>query len=526
MRNRIKRALFSLLGKDPEAVVLAAAPLADTMRELTPSHRLILIEVVPDEPAGSAWLRLRRACRGQRIALAAIPTREKVLLRAALLAFPNKVLAFHDNLDRHHIHWSSPIASLLFLRGVPLDRIFLRPWRKDLSVLPQTWRAMDGRPWRPGQPRVAVLSPYCTYPLAHGGAVRLHNLLREASREFDIAVFAFEDGQTKADFDETLAFCSRLYIAAKPYYREPRWSTLTPPEACEFYTPALHTQLRHELAQLGIPILQTEYTQMARYGGDILTEHDVTFDLFAQIHANAPSLHTWWDLFRWRRFEQRALRQFPHAVAMSEKDATLLGRPNVAVIPNGVDLARFMPEPEGASRNLLFIGSFRHFPNVRAYRFFVEQVWPLLENQHPTLSATVVAGPDPHLYWPHPSPDPRIALRGFTADVRPLYVGANLVLIPTVVSAGTNLKALEAMAMQRAIVSTSSGVAGLGLEHGHSVWIADTPQEFAAAILRLLEDAGLRATLARNARHIAVAKYGWPALAELQTKLWRSLLVP
>ena len=81
------------------------------------------------------------------------------------------------------------------------------------------------------------------------------------------------------------------------------------------------------------------------------------------------------------------------------------------------------------------------------------------------------------------------------------------------------------MAMQRAIVSTSSGVAGLGLEHGHSVWIADTPQEFAAAILHLLNDADLRATLARNARNMAVAKYGWPALAELQTQLWRSLLV-
>ncbi|HEY3442984.1 MAG TPA: glycosyltransferase [Paludibaculum sp.] len=573
MKSQLKRALFSLLGKDPEAVVLAAAPLAATMQELTPGRELILIEVIPDESAGSAWLRLRRACRGHRIALAAIPTREKGLLRAALLAFPNKVLAFHDNRDRHHLHWSSPIASLLFLSGVPLDRIFLRPWRKNLSVLPQTWRALDGRPWRPGKPRIAVLSPYCTYPLAHGGAVRLHNLLREASHDFDIALFAFEDGQTQADFDQTLAFCSRLYIAAKPYYREPRWSTLTPPEACEFYTPALHEQLRHELAELGITILQTEYTQMARYGGDILTEHDVTFDLFAQIHANAPSLRTWWDLFRWRRFEQRALGRFPHAVAMSDKDAALLERfhhccrpplahargsepnhgsepnrrsepshdgqgvdyemsedalcgPNVTVIPNGVDLTRFTPEPEPDSRNLLFIGSFRHFPNVRAYRFFVEQVWPLLASEQPAINATVVAGPDPHLYWPHPSPDPRIALRGFTSDVRPLYVETNLVLIPTVVSAGTNLKALEAMAMQRAIVSTTSGVAGLGIEHGHSVWIADTPREFAAAILRLLDDAGLRATLARNARDIAVAKYGWPALAELQTKLWRSLLVP
>ncbi len=522
MKKWIKRTLFWVLGKDPEAVLLAAGPLAATMRELAPDRRQIRIEPIAGETAGSAWLRLRGACRGQRIALAAIPTSEKALLQAALLAFPNKVLAFHPNLDRHHIHISSPIASALFLLGVPLDRIFLRPWRKDLSVLPQTWRALEGRPWREGAPRVAVLSPYCTYPLSHGGAVRLHNLLREAANEFDIALFAFEDGQTQADLDQTLAFCSRVYLAAKPYYRLPRWSTLAPPEACEFYTPALHALMRRALVELQIPILQTEYTQMARYGGDILTEHDVTFDLFAQLHANAPSLRTWWDLFRWRRFERRALVRFPRAVAMSEKDASLMRRPNVTVIPNGVDLARFTPEPEPDGRNLLFIGSFRHFPNVGAYRFFVEQVWPLLDDT--AIGATVVAGPDPQLYWPHASPDTRIDLRGFVADVRPLYAAANLVLIPTVVSAGTNLKALEAMAMQRAIVSTTSGAAGLGLEHGRSVWIADTPQEFAAAIGRLLHDADLRSTLAVNARNIAVARYGWPALAELQTQLWHSLL--
>ena len=53
--------------------------------------------------------------------------------------------------------------------------------------------------------------------------------------------------------------------------------------------------------------------------------------------------------------------------------------------------------------------------------------------------------------------------------MRPLYVEANLVIVPTTVSAGTNVKVLEAMAMQRAVVSTTSGCAGLGLLHGHSV---------------------------------------------------------
>ena len=76
------------------------------------------------------------------------------------------------------------------------------------------------------------------------------------------------------------------------------------------------------------------------------------------------------------------------------------------------------------------------------------------------MTLTVVCGPDHLTYWraftdsPEPAPDPRIRMLGFVADVRPLYVEANLVLVPTTVSAGTNVKVLEAMAMERAVVST------------------------------------------------------------------------
>ncbi len=144
----------------------------------------------------------------------------------------------------------------------------------------------------------------------------------------------------------------------------------------------------------------------------------------------------------------------------------------------------FEPAPERSGQRLLFIGSFRHFPNIEAYRFFTEQVWPLLREQFPGLELTVVCGADPLTYWrafadtPEPAPDPRIRLLGFVADVRPLYVEANLVIVPTTVSAGTNVKVLEAMAMERAVVSTPSGCAGLGLLHGHSVWVGETPAGF------------------------------------------------
>ncbi len=217
---------------------------------------------------------------------------------------------------------------------------------------------------------------------------------------------------------------------------------------------------------------------------------------------------------------------------MSEQDRALLAQPNAIVIPNGVDLDRFIPEIERPGERLLFIGSFRHFPNIVAYRFFVDQVWPILREKSPGISLTVVAGPDPLLYWRAHTGlssirrDDRIRMLEFVADVRPLYVEANIAIVPTLESAGTNLKVLEAMAMDRAVVSTSSGCAGLGLEHGVNVWIADQPAEFAAAIETLLADGDLRRRIAGNGRLHAEQNFGWRPIGARQRALLRELMPP
>ena len=109
--------------------------------------------------------------------------------------------------------------------------------------------------------------------------------------------------------------------------------------------------IAEERRAFGFERLQVEYTQLADYGGDVLVEHDVTFDLFAQVHRRDRTLAAWWNWFRWRRFETAAVRRFRRVVVMSKKDAQMLG-PDVAsvVVENGVDLARFQPEPERAGR--------------------------------------------------------------------------------------------------------------------------------------------------------------------------------
>jgi len=546
IRGVLRTWWFGLLGKDPEAVVVTflsgepelARAMAGEVRRLIPDRRHYVVQPEP----GSAWeihRRQRRRFRGLRIGMSAVlftpAAGYRPMRLAAFLLAPTKVLAFNGALERHHLRIRTAVASLLFWGGVPLDRIWLRPWwvwpwRKDRTVVPDTYEIVPGRAESPERRRVAVLSPYFPYPLSHGGAVRIFHLLREASARFDICLFAFIESEKPEDYEPVRAFCAELILVRKPRYREPRWSTIEPPEVREYRSPAMARALETARGRLQPGLLQVEYTHLAGYGGDVLVEHDVTMDLYRQVYERRLTVAAWWDWWRWQRFERRAVASFRRVVVMTEKDARLVATPRARVIANGVDLERFRPEPEAEGERVLFIGSFRHFPNVLACRFLIERVWPVLRKSNPGVTLTVVAGPDPMPHWrlhagtAEPPCDDRIRLLEFVPDVRPLYVDANVVVVPTPVSAGTNVKVLEAMAMERAVVSTTPGCAGLGLEHGASVWIADEAAAFADGIERLLADPGLRARLAARARQTAVENFCWGRLGARQRTVWNELL--
>lgn len=547
--NSLKRLLFRLAGLDPEAVVVSFASSQDPelvrgmfeeVRRIIPDRRHFVLSLA-DQPHGDfqgaihirlsshdAYLEAGRALRGFRIGMAPVlfDGSPHPLRSVAFALAPAKILAYNRKLERHHLHWRSPIASLLFWQGAPLDRIWLRPrwwpFRREQTVVPLASRQIPGRALSPSRGRISVLTPYLPYPLTHGGAVRLYYLLKNSAIEFDIDLYAFvEQPPSPDELRPVQAFCANLFLVEKPRYREPRWSTLRPPEVEEYRSPAMQSLVEQRPAR----VLQTEYTQLASYGGDILVEHDITFDLYRQVHQRKQSLGSWWDLWRWERFEKQALRRSPHVVVMSEKDAALSQHPRAAVIANGVDLNRFRPSPEPAQPRLLFIGSFRHFPNVVAARFFLGEVWPRLVDRFPNLETTIVAGPDPLLHWGERSlPNlPRVTIMGYVADVAPLYDQATIVVVPTLESAGTNIKVLEAMAMERAVVSTSSGCAGIGLTHGQSVWVADSGEAFADGIATLLTQPNLRRRIATSARRLAADRFSWSAIARTQRDLWRKL---
>ncbi|HEY3595200.1 MAG TPA: glycosyltransferase, partial [Polyangiaceae bacterium] len=110
------------------------------------------------------------------------------------------------------------------------------------------------------------------------------------------------------------------------------------------------------------------------------------------------------------------------------------------------------------------------------------------------------------------TPDPRVQLEGFVQDVRPAYRDATIVAVPLPLSAGTNIKLLEAMACGRAVVSTQSGCRGLGLSNANEIIVAEL-EDFAAALLGVLNDEHLQVRLARAARKVAEQRFGWDAIA-------------
>lgn len=227
------------------------------------------------------------------------------------------------------------------------------------------------------------------------------------------------------------------------------------------------------------------------------------------------------------RFERSACVRADRVLACSQEDAerllTLAPGCTVSVVPNGVDLEEFRP---GRSRgehdgSLVFVGHMGWFPNRDGIEFFIAEVLPLLkgrENLH-----LEVIGRNPDLSVPR-SAAGRVNFAGFVDDLQARVQRAAVFIVPLRAGSGTRLKILEAMAMGKAIVSTRIGAEGIGLVDGDSACLADTPDEFAAAIGRLLDDPELRHRLGRRARLLAEQQYGWTVIGERLLATYKTLL--
>jgi GT2 family glycosyltransferase/glycosyltransferase involved in cell wall biosynthesis len=386
-----------------------------------------------------------------------------------------------------------------------------------------------------GKPRVLIVSPYLPFPLSHGGAVRMYNLTRRAAAEFDQILVVFTEIAEPPPAEVLELFVETVLVRRAGSHSLP--FTGRPDVVEEFASPSFRAALEQTVRKWGPAVAQLEFTQMAQYAEacaparTLLVEHDVSFDLYAQLLATGET----WDLRRqvrlWRRFETAAWREVNCVITMSEKDRALISGAGLStravIVPNGVDLLRFRPSSrEPDPRRLLFIGSFAHLPNVMAADFFLSQVWPHLTGATLHIIAGVRHEYFLGRYADHVRLDmrhPGLEVEGFVSDVRPAYQRATLVIAPLVASAGTNIKILEAMAMGKAVVSTPAGVNGLDLAPGEDFVLANDALEMVEAIEDLLGDPAKRARLESAARRRVEVDFDWDVIARMQAELYRKM---
>lgn len=186
----------------------------------------------------------------------------------------------------------------------------------------------------------------------------------------------------------------------------------------------------------------------------------------------------------------------------------------IEVCENGTDPGYFQPDVMSRAEpgHLLFVGGMRWYPNRDAMLYFCREVWPRCVAQMPSLELTIAGAHPPAELRQMAGADNRIRVQGYVDDVRPYFDRADIFICPIRDGGGTRLKVLDAMAMGKAIVSTSIGCEGLDVVHGEHVLIADTPEDFATCVGRLLSQPALKADLGARARKLVHEKYSWDVI--------------
>ena len=293
------------------------------------------------------------------------------------------------------------------------------------------------------------------------------------------------------------------------------------------FDPRLRSRAKELLDNGKYDLVICDFVQMARniVGLDgppkVLFQHNVEAEIF-QRHAQLGTgwLRRRYMNLQWRKmkaFEAEAGRQFDGVIAVSRRDGEIFendyGWRHIHVIDTAVDCEYFMPQAVAAPQpRVVFVGSMDWLPNEDGVIFFVNKVWPLIRQQHPDAVFDVV-GRDPTRRVRQLGANPGVNIVGTVADIRPHLATASVCVVPLLVGGGTRLKIFEAMAAEKAIVSTTLGAEGLPVEHERHLLIADAPDEFARAVSRLLADNETSRRLASAGRDLVVSQFSAKAIA-------------
>lgn len=371
--------------------------------------------------------------------------------------------------------------------------------------------------------RVLFVCPYLPALGTSAGNARMFRVIQSASEEHDVSVLCYyESPEELVHLPSLREFCQVDAVcrgqSLDDWRRDPL-HLIPRPISLEFGNPLMRRKLDEALFSESYDLCNLEYCQMAYLLPKrpplptVLTHHEVQHRVAEQWLRAAPSFPRLIIWLRLLHYELDISRRVAANVFFTENEAASLLRflPDLryAVNNTGVDCAYFQPLSVPAEPNsLVYMGYFRHQPNVDAVRYFVRQVLPRIWAQNPEVTLSVVGG------WPpeeivNLGADPRIRVTGWVEDYRPYLAAASAFVVPVVSGAGIRGKVTEAWSMEKAVVTTPLGAEGLRAVDGENLLIAHGPAAFADQVLALLASPTLQARLGAGGRRTALAFYDW-----------------
>jgi len=379
-------------------------------------------------------------------------------------------------------------------------------------------------------------------PLDKGGKLRTWHLMRQLARSHDISYVSFADAATMpadmagmrevASHVETIPRTEPAKGTARFYLDAGRYLVDRVPYAIAKYRSAAYRRAIEQLlttrqfdaivCDFLVPLVNLPGTLPCPA---ILFTHNVESEIWrrhAETARNPVSrrlLQAQWR--RMLRFERAALGRFDLVLAVSDADRQTFGRlfpgaltAPVHVVPTGVDTAYFAPMYDRHSKpaHLVFTGSMDWLPNEDGMQYFVREILPRIRQFEPDATLSII-GRSPTPAVRRLANDHGVRVTGSVDDVRPYVADGSVYVVPLRIGGGTRLKIFEAMAMGRAVVSTTVGAEGLPVTPGEHIVVADEPQHFAEAVVRLVRDDEMRRRLEIEARKLVVERYDWSAVA-------------
>jgi sugar transferase (PEP-CTERM/EpsH1 system associated) len=386
--------------------------------------------------------------------------------------------------------------------------------------------------------RILYITPYVPSLIR----VRPYNLIKYLScRGHLVTVLSLQStGQEGKDAEELRSYCHRVETVRLTRQQSllncfQALPTMTPLQAAYCHSLAMQSLIRKMLEEEErFDIVHVEHLRGAHFGTavqgmpKVYDSVDCISLLFEKALHAAPSLASrliaWLDLGRTRRYESWLISQYDKVLVTSPQDKKALleldgrspeqdQREKIAVLPNGVDLEYFAfangnRDPE----TLVFSGKMSYHANVAAVSHLAKQVMPLIWARRPGVQLEIV-GKDPPQSICALARDERVRVTGFVPDLRPYLARATVSVSPMQYSVGIQNKVLEAMAMGTPVVTTPQTRTAILAREGEHFLIGESADDFAAQVIRLLDDRDLAARIGAAGRQYVEEHHDWNRLA-------------